>query len=184
MSNLIFVNSQKGKKLLSYDGYLHSLHRSTENKCIWRCVEFIKYKCKGRCHTTNDEESGEIIKIPTHSHPPNADKVNVKEAIDKLKNEAKTSCEPTRNVVSKIVSDVSKITTSKLPPIDMLSQTVRRTRNKYNDYPTNPINITDLILPDQYKVTKTGVPFLLHDINKEGKRSLIFTTENNLDFLN
>jgi len=65
----------------------------------------------------------------------------------------------------------------------MLSQTVRRTRNKYNDYPTNPINITDLILPDQYKVTKTGVPFLLHDINKEGKRSLIFTTENNLDFL-
>jgi len=126
---------------------------------------------------------GEIIKIPTHSHPPNADKVNVKEAIDKLKNEAKTSCEPTRNVVSKIVSDVSKITVSKLPPIDMLSQTVRRTRNKYNDYPTNPINITDLILPDQYKVTKTGIPFLLHDINKEGKRSLIFTTENNLDFL-
>ena len=86
---------------------------------------------------------------PTHSHPPNADKVNVKEAIDKLKNEAKTSCEPTRNVVSKIVSDVSKITISKLPPIDMLSQTVRRTRNKYNDYPKNPINITDLILPDQ-----------------------------------
>jgi len=85
----------------------------------------------------------EIIKIPTHSHPSNADKVNVKEAIDKLKNEAKTSCEPTRNEVSNIVSDVSKITVSKLPPIDMLSKTVRRTRNKYNNYPTNPINITD-----------------------------------------
>lgn len=65
MSNLIFVNSQKGKKLLSYDGYLHSLHRSTENKCIWRCVEFIKYKCKGRCHTTNDEESGTSKQINT-----------------------------------------------------------------------------------------------------------------------
>ncbi|XP_025193601.1 uncharacterized protein LOC112593423 isoform X3 [Melanaphis sacchari] len=98
MSNLIFVNSQKGKKLLSYDGYLHSLHRSTENKCIWRYIEFINYKCKGCCHTTNDEESGEIIKIPTHRHPPNPDKVNIKEAIDKLKNEAKMSCEPTRNV--------------------------------------------------------------------------------------
>lgn len=65
MSNLIFVNSQKGKKLLSYDGYLHSLHRSTENKCIWRCVEFINYKCKGRCHTTNDEESGTSKQINT-----------------------------------------------------------------------------------------------------------------------
>jgi hypothetical protein len=65
----------------------------------------------------------------------------------------------------------------------MLFQTVRRTINKYNDYSTNPTNITDLILPDQYKVTKTGIPFLLHDINKEEKRSLIFTTKNNLDFL-
>jgi len=79
----------------------------------------------------------EIIKIPTHSYPPNADKVYVKEEIDKLKNETKTSCEPTRNVVSKKVSDVSKITVSKLSPIDMLSQTVRRTRNKYNNYQTN-----------------------------------------------
>ncbi|KAF0715727.1 Uncharacterized protein FWK35_00031174, partial [Aphis craccivora] len=35
-----------------------------------------------------------------HFHPPNADKVNVKEAIDSLRNEAKTSCEPIRNVVN------------------------------------------------------------------------------------
>ncbi|KAF0761282.1 Uncharacterized protein FWK35_00029754 [Aphis craccivora] len=161
--------TKKAKSYFHTTNICIDLHRSNGNKCIWRCVEFINYKCKGRCHPTNDEESGEIIKIPTYSHPPNADKINVKEGIDKLKNEAKTSCEPTINVVSKIVSDVSKITV-----------TVRRTRNKYNYYPTNPINITDLILPDQYKVTKTGVPFLLHDIKKEGKRSLIFTTENNL----
>jgi len=64
----------------------------------------------------------------------------------------------------------------------MLSQTICRIRNKYNDYPTNPTNITDLILPDQYKVTKAGNPFLLLNINKKEKRSLIFTTENNLDF--
>jgi hypothetical protein len=43
-----------------------------------------------------------------HDHSPNADKVNVKEAIDKLKNEAMTSCVPTRNIVSKIVSNISR----------------------------------------------------------------------------
>jgi len=26
-------------------------------------VEFINYKCKGRCHTSNDEESGTLKQI-------------------------------------------------------------------------------------------------------------------------
>lgn len=119
----------------------------------------------------------------THTHPPNTGKFNVKEAIDKLKNEAKTTCAPTWNVVSKIVSDVYKIIVSKLQPITMLSQTVCKTRNTDNDYSTNLTNINDLILPKRCKVTKTRIPFLLHNIIKEGKRSLIFTTKYNLHFL-
>jgi len=66
----------------------------------------------------------------------------------------------------------------------MLFQTVCRIRNKDSDYHRNPTSITDLMLPDQYKVFKTEIPFLLHHINKEGKLGLIFITENILDFLN
>lgn len=102
--------------------------------------------------------------------------------MNKIKNEAMT-CAPTRNVVSEIISEVPKSTVSQLPSIEMISQTVRRKRNRENNFPTNPMNVADLILPEQYKVTKTGNQFLLHDINDEGKRCLIFSTENNLDLL-
>lgn len=58
---LTFVKSQKCKKLLLFNGYLHNIHQKYDEKIVWRCTEYKKFSCKGRCHTTTDGGSGNIL---------------------------------------------------------------------------------------------------------------------------
>ena len=59
---LEFVESEKEKRMLVYEGYLYHMERKTEQKEIWKCCD---RSCKGRCHTAN----GVIMKPPSqHSH--------------------------------------------------------------------------------------------------------------------
>lgn len=62
---LNFIQSQKGKPLLIFENHVYSVHRETENKVIWRCVEFKKY-CLVRCHTSSAKSEGiEVVSLLT-----------------------------------------------------------------------------------------------------------------------
>jgi hypothetical protein len=78
---------------------------------------------------------------------------------------------------------------ARLPSTVALSRTIQRSRNCNNVPPPNPVTIDSLVIPSEYTLTLSDLPFLLYDSkNNENwdinNRILIFTTNENLNLLN
>uniref|UniRef100_A0A2S2R4L2 Uncharacterized protein n=1 Tax=Sipha flava TaxID=143950 RepID=A0A2S2R4L2_9HEMI len=74
----------------------------------------------------------------------------------------------------------------KLPPINQLKCIVQRTRKQISSAPPNPTTLSDLSIPDEYKKSVCGEPFLLYDSfeeNIDNKQILLFSTLKNLEIL-
>eukprot|EP00102_Acyrthosiphon_pisum_P022051 XP_016659261.1 PREDICTED: FLYWCH-type zinc finger-containing protein 1-like isoform X2 [Acyrthosiphon pisum] len=151
---LEFVISQKGKKLLLLNGYLHNIHQKYDEKIVWRCTQYKKFSCKGRCHTTTDSESGELIKVTDHCHSPNIAQVEAKKVVNSMKETAANEQKNTRNIISENLEDVSIPVIGQLPTTKALSRIIQRTRVIKENPPINPSHVNSLIIPDLYKFTK------------------------------
>lgn len=82
-------------------------------------------------------------------------------AMDTLKRKASESDEIGRNVVAKLNHNMDASTAATLPQPKSLLQAVRRSRRN-NDLPPNPTSLTDLVIPDSFKLINEEI-FLLHD---------------------
>ena len=72
---------------------------------------------------------------------------------------------------------------AKLPKLDSLKRTIQRQRVHYNIVMVQPKSLEQLFLPEEYKLTSKGEPFLLYDSGPETQRILIFGTQRNLEML-
>ena len=70
-----------------------------------------------------------------------------------------------------------------MPSVSVLKRTVRRIRQKEQAAPPNPKTLLELIIPDDYRSTFDGKPFLLFDSGPVENRILIFSTQKNLQLL-
>lgn len=85
---LEFLESEKGKRMLAYEGYLYHIERKSAQKEIWRCCDRT---CKGRCHTAN----GQMIKPPCqHSHAASNGQKEKAVARTNIKRRAEETAEP------------------------------------------------------------------------------------------
>lgn len=102
---LEYVLSQKNKKMLIYDGFLHIKEREHENKVYWKCSECKKINCKGRIHVVDDK----VITFTEHNnHAPNAAKIEAKKFISTLKENALQTTLSTHSVIGNAVLQVIK----------------------------------------------------------------------------
>lgn len=106
--------------------------------------------------------------------------------MDKLKITAKTTRNPTRQVITNATRGLDKATLASLPSEKSMVKMVNRYRNDAR-HPKNPRDVSELILPEEYCKTIKGKKILLYDSSKENgeddSRFLIFGTKENLKFL-
>lgn len=101
--SLVYVNSEKNKKMLQYKGFLHTQEKIYNEKVYWKCSESKKIKCKGRVHVVNEN----IVKFIEHNnHVPNAAKIEVKKAVSHLKEISSQTTLSTHAVIGEISSQV------------------------------------------------------------------------------
>lgn len=100
-----------------------------------------------------------------------------------MKKAAKRSKEPTTTIVTTAIGEASTSTATELPDAHLLARTVRRVRQQNNPQFQTPQSRLELDIPEEYKQTEKGEPFLYHDNGGDKKRFLIYTTERNLDRL-
>lgn len=81
------------------------------------------------------------------------------------------------------ILDASVPVQAQLPSRLCLNRTIQRSRNRENRPIPLPLDLEDLVIPDQYRVTNSGAEFLLFDSGPEVDRVLIFSTRNNLRML-
>ncbi|CAF1283457.1 unnamed protein product [Rotaria magnacalcarata] len=128
--------SEKGKAMLSYEGYIYTLERKNDVKLIFRCQN---RDYKGRCHTNPTMDV--IVSAPTeHCHASKPDLVPVLELKNKIKSRAaetnvydravanlprsKNAIEGWHNAFAKRVAIVH-------PTITKLTEKIRREQSKF-----------------------------------------------------
>lgn len=111
--------------------------------------------------------------------------------MSKLKDLAKNTKHPIRQVIYESIAGAKKATKAKLPSEKVMARMVNNYRRKPG-VPKNPQSLSELIFPEEYCNTVSKQPFLLYDsLDMSGEendgclrdRTLIFTTRENLKFL-
>lgn len=146
--------------------------------------------CGKRLHKPVDVDDPRHYKFKgDHIHTGDSRKISKKKVMTKLKDLAKNTKQPIRQVISESIYGVKKATKAKLPSEKVLARIVSRYRSKPG-VPKNPQSLLELKFPEEYRNTVSNKPFLLYDsfdlMDEEMdalSRSLIFTTSENLTFL-
>jgi len=123
---LNFVLSQKSHKYLEFDGYEFIVDRKKANYTNWKCVEYKKRRCLGRCHTSEDTVK---FHSENHNHPPQPDIIASKSVLAEVRKEAKKTVKTTQQIVSEMSEKVSPGVVVALPPLSNISRTIRRQRS-------------------------------------------------------
>lgn len=149
--------------------------------------------CPKRLHKPVDNNDTRHFKLKgEHIHTGDSRKIGKKKVMTKLKNLAKNTKGPIRQVISESILHTTKATRAKLPSEKVMARMVSNYR-RTPGAPKNPSDLTELILKEEYRETVAKKPFLVYDsfdsLEEElsgeyvKDRMLIFTTRENLKFL-
>lgn len=183
---LSFVLSQKGKKNLLHKNYLYREYYRGKNFVSWRCVYFDKNKCTAKVHTTSDKKCGTVIEKGdqiVHNHVLEMCDIQSVKVKNKIKKMASKTSESSMNIVGKCTTNICASTSSILPLNKSLCRNIQRQRVKILGGPALPTDVHSFIVPEMYQKSMRDEMFLYYDYNQDGKRILIYTTENNLKVL-
>lgn len=148
-------------------------------------VSYKDKNCRGRLIQDKLKPESEQFRVSKEHgdvHLPNATRVGVAVARDKLKRKAEETLEPPRTIISKIVRNMDSATIAAMPNEKALRRTINRKRVD-KEVPSLPTSLNDLVVPEKYLKCSDGSSFLLHDSGPGDQRILIFASEDNLSYL-
>ena len=175
------TKTEKGKQCIMENGYMYTMHRTKGDDSQWQCVEINS--CKARIHIT-----GSVITKRTneHLHEPNCHRFHCNEVKAGVKRRASETQEPTHSIVASQLTNLSDESAIYLPKLDSFKKTICRARRKAANVPLEATSLDNLELPEVYKRTNKGEPFLHHDSGSaaQNTRILILGTKSNVEIVN
>ncbi|XP_064104029.1 uncharacterized protein LOC135213860 [Macrobrachium nipponense] len=177
------IKSQKGKDLLSYDGYLYRKNKTNKTSQNWRCV---MKDCRGTLKTVpNYQEKCEAKIGQEHNHGPDHARQSVRIALGKMNEQASNCSAPPRRVIAAVVQELDDEAMANVPKKRALQKRIQRRRKVEGHFP-EPLSINELIIPEEFKtftINGNTEPFLLSDVASDSKRIIIFASQHMLDQL-
>jgi len=104
---MALMKSNRDQCVFTEDGFIYLFDKLSADslKRFWRCK--YKRECKARVHTGID--SLDVLKrVNEHTHDSEAAKVEATVAINRLKNRAAETMEPTSTVINECISGLSE----------------------------------------------------------------------------
>ena len=162
--------TQKGQKLIIFNGNEFTKKLSTKTTTHWRCSKWRSHSCKATLITCADRL---LSSKNDHSHDIVPGKPEARQIVERMKYTARNEQDPVNSaVIATQVATVDEISVQlSMPSRSALNRTLNRQKQKNNE--TSKIAITcserNFALPDEYK------DFCLFDSGMDDKeRILIF----------
>ena len=175
-----YIKSEKGNKKLIHLGHAYMKDKKVESRIYWKCDLIKELKCKARAITCDDL----IIKLSgRHNHGGDTAKIEASEVTESIREDAKNSVNSPHVIVSSASMNLNPAVAAKMPSVCNLKRTIRNIRCKEKGHPVSPSSTSELILPEEFKLTCQGSLFLLYDSGQSIERMIIFATERNLTLL-
>ena len=154
------VLGRKGKPLVVHEGYRYRLNKTNISSRNWRCTT---PKCKGNL-TTPSESILPALAKGVHSHPPDPGQNEIYDTRAKIAIVAREQPElAPRAIISRVVGEASIEAQARMPNHDVLKRDIQRKRTRQAAFPRVPRTSSALLIPDEYKKTRSGRRFLLYD---------------------
>ncbi|CAF4496803.1 unnamed protein product, partial [Didymodactylos carnosus] len=166
------IKSVRDADQLLCDGY-----RYRRDKSRWRCVNA---HCIGRAGVT---QLGFYQLASSHTHAPNPEDVAKARYNHEIRQRAKQSHDPPRNIISDARMNVSAEAAASIPQYTTTQRAIERIRKENDVARPTPTTFADIVLPDELKVNSRGQKFLLYDNQDVDRRVLISASEYALDRL-
>jgi hypothetical protein len=166
--------------MVSFNGHLYQFQVDGPAKKMWRCVKRSD-GCTGRLHT--DTDITEAFETGVHNHVADQSLCDVKEVLSNIKLAAKSTQDSPSAVISAHVANVASASLAELPSLNLIKRTVQRARAGTYKSLGNPNHRKEIELPDDLVKTSKAENFLLYDSGKINDRFMVFSTVNNLQFL-
>lgn len=176
----VILNSQRNKrKYVDDDAFVYVLNNTNADGSIqyWTCER--KTICRAKIHVSNDRI---ISQVGDHTHGPDRDVVKASALVTDMVQQAETTQNTTRGIISSSVCNQEEGVLAALPARPTIARRIQRARRRVNPSPPNPTSRTGFEIPQKYTVTSDGRRFLMYDSGLEdADRILIFSTDENLD---
>ena len=133
MANVIL--SQKGKPKFIENGKSYRFEKNSKdgNTQFWKCD--VRGSCKARIHIRNGRVDR---RINEHSHPGDATKIEVMQALTVLRDRAVNTLDQTAQVVAASLQNLSQAGQGSMPAMYSLKRTIQRKRVALVAGPPNP----------------------------------------------
>jgi len=135
--------------MLIHEGFTYIFERNgQDSKRIWRCSDYTRTKCKGRCHT---RKNNTVSFVSEHNHALSHAKVGAKLLKAEIKKAAiSETSSPTSVILANSVKNVSVDVAAALPNIRSLKRTIQMARSIALEMPQSPSTLEELEIPEEY----------------------------------
>lgn len=171
-----FVMSQKNKMLLCYMGYVYTQEKQIGLKVFWKCSKYYSNKCYGRATT----QETTVISVKEHNHPPNITEIEVRDALENIKEASTSTNKPTTQILKEQLLKVPQHASGQLPSIASLKRTIARQKKATTTTIPAPKTFAEVVIPPELSITHSKEPFIFFDNKCPDKRIIMFATANNL----
>ena len=166
------------------EGFLYNLNRINGEVYYWVCVK--RGECNARINTRNDiiVKPTDIIQLVNdHTHSPSQERIEMLQAYSTIKSTAKNSEQSTRAILSTSLETMHSSIINTFPKIESVKRTIRVYKSSGIESCGHPGNAAEIIIPDKYKQTSKGDPFLLFDSGYgDEQRIILYATPKFLPF--
>ncbi|KAK0068072.1 broad-complex core protein isoforms 1/2/3/4/5-like isoform X32, partial [Biomphalaria pfeifferi] len=101
-----FYLSERGGKVLGFQGHEYIFHRKINGTVHWRCRHYRKFNCHSKMRTI-DDENHEVTAEPTeHSHDSFPQKIKANVAMQMMKETMNSVGANPRNVMGTVLQEM------------------------------------------------------------------------------
>ena len=175
------VPSQKENHKINVRGYLMVQDKVRESTYYWCCDKRKLEHCRGRAVTTFVNGTHYLKSFTEHHHSPQASDEKVAKTIAKIKQRARETREKPAQIIQDITVRMSQEHHPYMPSSNALRARIKHVRKL--EIPPQPQNLEEINIPNFLQLTLNGNSFLVKDFVVGEDRILLFTTQENIQYL-
>ena len=179
------IKSKRNKEKAVVEGFIYNLNRINGEVYYWVCEK--RGKCKARINTLNDIviKPMHITQLTNdHTHAPSQERIEMLRTYSKIKSMATNSEQSTRAILSTSLETMHPSVVNTFPKLESVKRIIRVYKSAGIETCGHPESAAGIIIPDKYKTTLKGDPFLLFDSGfGDEQRMILYATPKFLSIL-
>lgn len=183
MADFEITETTKGKPSVTLNGYQYRKHRTNKNDTVsWLCIKERTEKCRGRLKT----KEREVLSVSEHICKANVAEIEVNKHFASMKKRLREEQDTVKNIYKEEIIPLFNRGyefVTEIPLFSAIEPNLHRIRRRHQGTSIEPIQASEVQLPQAILQLQDGGSFLLTDKSAESERIFVFASTVGKDVL-